>query len=233
MTSPEGRLPAQVETLMLDMDGTVLDLAYDNELWLRRVPEAYAATHGLHPDEARQRLYGWFREFRGTLEWYCLDHWSDRLQFDVVALHREHRAQIRYLPGARESLEALSARSMRLLLVTNSHRSTLDLKHAMTGIGGYFDEIYTSHDLGHPKEDRKFWEALRALEGFDARTSLFVDDSVPVLRSASSYGIRHLRQIMQPDTGRPACEPKDFTGVVSLLELVPGREPAAGARAAV
>lgn len=218
-------MPAQVETLMLDMDGTILDLAYDNDLWLRRVPEAYAATQGIGRDEARQRLYAWYQEFSGTLDWYCLEHWSERLQFDVVALHHEHREQIRYLPGAREFLDGLTARKFRLLLVTNSHRSTLDLKHDATGVGAYFDAIYTSHDLGYPKEERLFWEAMQQREGFDAERTLFVDDSTPVLRSASGYGIRHLRQATRPDSYRPAREPEGFTGVASLLELVSWRAP--------
>lgn len=225
----ERNRPGQVVTLMLDMDGTILDLAYDNDLWLRRVPEAFAAAQGIGQDEARQRLFSWYRQFSGTLEWYCLDHWSERLQFDVVALHHEHRDRIRYLPGAREFLEGLAAREFRLLLVTNSHRSTLGLKHDATGLGRYFDAIYTSHDLGHPKEDRRFWEAMQGLEGFDPESTLFVDDSVPVLQSASGYGIRNLRQVTRPVSDGPDREPEGFTGVASLLDLdTPGRVAAAG-----
>ena len=207
---------------MLDMDGTLLDLAFDNFIWLSRVPEVYADAHGLAPEAARDRLYRWFNELRGSLDWYCLDHWSGRLDLDVVALHREHSDRIGYLPGAREFLAALRQREMRVLLVTNSHRTTLEIKAEVTGVDGFFDRIYTSHDLGHPKEARGFWQTMREEEGFDPERTLFVDDTLPVLRSADGFGVRHLRHVTRPDTGRPPSDGDRFPTIVSVAELLDG-----------
>jgi HAD superfamily hydrolase (TIGR01509 family) len=208
------------ETLMLDMDGTVLDLAYDNFMWLTRVPEAYAEVHGLSGEEARQTLFSWFRQMRGTLDWYCMDQWSERLKLDVVALHHEHRDRIDYLPGARNFLETVAQADIRVLLVTNSHRSTLDLKADVTGLDRYFDQLYTSHDLGFAKEDRDFWGAIREEEKFDPGTTLFVDDTLPVLESANDFGIRHLRQVTRPDTSRPRSASGEFSGIESVRDLL-------------
>jgi len=212
-------IPQGVETLMLDMDGTVLDLAYDNYLWLTRVPEAYAERHGLSAAEARDRLYTWFLELRGTLDWYCLEHWSERLQLDVVALHREHREQIDFLPGALEFLQSLRRDRLRVLLVTNSHRTTLDLKNDRTGLGKYFDAIYTSHDLGHPKEQQAFWLALQEEESLAPESALFVDDTLPVLHSAKAFGLLHVRHVICPDTSRPAQVPDAYPVLESLQDL--------------
>ena len=36
-----------IETVLLDMDGTLLDLHFDNHFWLQHVPVCYAEKHGL------------------------------------------------------------------------------------------------------------------------------------------------------------------------------------------
>ncbi|MDH3864717.1 MAG: haloacid dehalogenase, partial [Gammaproteobacteria bacterium] len=92
----------ECETLMLDMDGTVLDLAYDNYVWKELVPEHYAEAKGLSIDVARNRLYAKYQAIQGDIQWYCLDHWSERLGLDVLELHRGVNHRIDYLPGARD-----------------------------------------------------------------------------------------------------------------------------------
>jgi len=218
--NPSAAVAEGLTTVMLDMDGTVLDLAYDNYMWLTRMPEAYAEARGISTEAARDTLYGWFRELRGTLNWYCLDHWSERLGIDVVDLHHQHRDRIGYLPGARSFLEAAAGGDFRLLLVTNSHRRTLELKAEVTGLQAYFDHSYSSHDIGHAKEDRRFWEAVREAEGFDPATTLFVDDTPAVLHSASRFGIRHLQHVTRPDTTRPNRADQGFPGIESIAELL-------------
>src|SRR3546814_2406990 len=42
--------------VLLDMDGTVLDLAFDNYFWRELVPQRYALKHGLSLDAARAEL---------------------------------------------------------------------------------------------------------------------------------------------------------------------------------
>jgi putative hydrolase of the HAD superfamily len=202
------------------MDGTLLDLAYDNYMWMEHIPAAFARQNALSEDEAKQRLRETFLRLEGKLDWYCLDHWSEALKLDVAALHREQNDRIGFLPGARQFLETVAGHELRLLLVTNSHQKTLDIKAEVTGITGFFDGIYTSHGLGHAKEDQPFWHALAEIEGFDPETSLFVDDNVAVLQSARTYGIRMLLNITRPDTRRPPRRHADFSGIEGVAELL-------------
>ncbi len=205
---------------MLDMDGTVLDLAYDNYMWTHHVPEKFAAANGLKPDAAREHLYAKYNALRGQLEWYCLDHWSDRLGLNIAQLHRDESHRIDYLPGAEDFLKTVHRQDIRVLLVTNSHADTLQIKDEVTGITGYFDDIYTSHALGHPKESQAFWQAMAEEEDFDPATTLYVDDTARVLRSAAEYGIGMLLEVTHPDTTTDPRQDSEFAGVRGVQDLL-------------
>ena len=206
---------------MLDMDGTLLDLAYDNYMWLEHIPAEYARRNSMGAAEAREMLSAKFRSLEGKLQWYCLDHWSEVLDLDVKALHRRENARIRFLPGARDFLQVAQKHDVRVLLVTNSHRDTLEIKTEVTGITDFFDAIYTSHDMGHAKEDQPFWRALHEAEGFDRETTLFIDDNPAVLESARTFGISMLLNVTRPDTRWPAREHRDFPAIESVGSLLP------------
>ena len=204
---------------MLDMDGTILDLAYDNYMWLEHIPAEYARKHAVEDAEARDILAAKTRALEGKLQWYCLDHWSEELELDIQALHRDEHARIGYLPGAREFLDAVLLHEVRVLLVTNSHLDTLTIKTEVTGIAGFFDAIYTSHELGHAKEDQPFWQALHAAERFDPETTLFIDDNPAVLESARTFGVGKLLQISRPDSRHPARANSGFPTVEGVASL--------------
>ena len=208
------------ETLMLDMDGTILDLAFDNYVWLDLVPRRYAAANNLSFEVAREALLERYRAIQGNLEWYCLDHWNERLGIDVVKIHHDVTYRIGYLPGALGFLQSIVGREKRVLLVTNSHPDTLHLKDAVTGLADYFDGVYSSHSYGHPKESQAFWHALREEVDFDVGTTLFVDDSQPVLRSAREFGVEMLVTVTRPDTSKPVRRDSEFLGVESVGDLL-------------
>jgi putative hydrolase of the HAD superfamily len=208
------------DTLMLDMDGTLLDLAYDNYMWLEHIPTVYAQKNDLSEAAAKEKLYGIMKKIQGEWIWYSLDHWSEVLDLDVASLHLDEQHRIGYLPGAKGFLEAVAAHDINVLMVTNSHQHTLDIKAAVTGITDYFDGIYTSHELGYAKEDQPFWHALQDQVDFDCAKTVFIDDNAMVLQSARDYGVGNLLHITNPDTGRPAKQNDSFTGIAGVSDLV-------------
>jgi putative hydrolase of the HAD superfamily len=224
MTSPQQAL-AECNTLMLDMDGTVLDLAFDNYVWKELIPSEFAKLHDMTQEAARAQLFGHYRRMQGKLDWYCLDHWSERLGLDILAIHRTVNHRIGFLPGARQFLETVSQQDRRLLLVTNSHPDTLALKAEVTGVTRFFDAIYSAHGVGYAKEDQSFWHALKEAEGFDAQRTLFVDDTTAVLQSAATFGVSMLVRVTRPDTSElpreDSCDVPGFAGVESVAELLP------------
>ncbi len=205
---------------MLDMDGTLLDLAYDNYMWLERIPAEYARRNSIGEDKAREMLMEKFRCMEGKLEWYCLDHWSAVLDLDVKEMHRREKGRISYLPGAKEFLRAVLRHEVRVLLITNSHSDTLQIKTEVTGITEFFDAVYTSHEVGHAKEDQPYWRAVHAAEGFDPDKTLFIDDNPSVLESARNFGISKLLNITRPDTRRPPRGERGFPTIEGVAALI-------------
>jgi hypothetical protein len=61
--SPANRPPDwnAIDTVLLDLDGTLLDLAFDNYVWMGRIPELYAQANGLSVPEAQAALAPKFR----------------------------------------------------------------------------------------------------------------------------------------------------------------------------
>jgi putative hydrolase of the HAD superfamily len=209
-----------IDTVLVDMDGTLLDLAFDNFFWRELVPRRYAEQHGMSVQAAQSALAPRFAAKVGTLDWYCLDHWTRDLGMDLKSLKREHREHIRFLPGAERFLAAVRARGKKLSIVTNAHRDTFAVKAEHTGIDKLVDGIVCSHDFAAPKESAAFWLALERHAPFDAMRTLLVEDSLAVLAAARAHGVRHTIAIRRPDSREPARTIGDFPGVDGVFELV-------------
>lgn len=212
----------QVETVLLDMDGTLLDLYFDDYFWLEHVPRKYAEKHGLQADDVRGVLLDRYRRFEGTLDWYCLDFWSRELGLDIVSLKEEVDHLIAVQPHVTDFLDRARARGKRCILVTNAHGASLGLKMRRTALDSRLDALVCAHDLGLPKEDPRFWEQLQLVQQFDPARTLLVDDSLPVLQSAQGYGIRHLLAVSRPNTRRPERPAGPFPSIRDFGDLLPG-----------
>jgi len=206
------------------MDGTVLDLSFDNLFWLDALPRHWGERHGIPADEAIPLLRSRFDAKRGTLEWYCIDHWSDELDFDIAALKIAMSGHIRYLPGALEFLGAVRTLGKRLLLTTNAHPISLAVKERQANLARHFDELVSSHEFGVPKERPEFWARLGASHAVDPAQTLFVDDSAAVLEAARAAGVGTIYQLLHPDSTLPPRAPlAGFPGIDSLTALLPPR----------
>ena len=214
-----------IDTVLLDMDGTLLDLAYDKRFWEEHLPRRFAASRGVSVEEAHRLMRPVFESTAGTLDWYCINHWSRALALDIAALKRSTRHELDWLPDARDFLDRVRASGRRLALVTNAHPEILAIKDAHLGIRRRFDAVYSSHDFGVPKEDAQFWGRLATREPFDPARTLFADDNAAVLEAARGHGIRWLYAVRRPVRRAPVRAPNGFAGVESVLELAQDLAP--------
>jgi len=211
-----------IDTVLLDMDGTLLDLHFDNYFWMDHLPRLYAAKHSISEAKSAAHLQAKFHSGKGTLQWYCLDHWSQQLEMDIPALKLEIQHMIQLRPFAIEFLTQLQASHRDVVMVTNAHRKTLELKMANIDITGWFDRVVVSHDLKAPKEDTDFWHKLQAIHPFNPTRTLLIDDTESVLDSARDYGIAHLLTLLQPDSRQQKRLSTRFPGIHHFDEIMPG-----------
>jgi 5'-nucleotidase len=209
-----------IDTVLLDMDGTLLDLRFDNWFWQDLIPAHYARANGLTAERTREVLRPKFLASMGTLDWYCIDYWSRELALDIEAIKRGVHEQVRFLPGALEFLGALKRLGKRRVLLTNAHPTTLAIKNERVDLQRHLEISYSTHPFGAPKEDAQFWPRFHAQEPFDPQRTLFIDDSLPVLSAARDFGIRHLRAVRHPDSGRGAKDTKEFIGIDAVAQLL-------------
>jgi putative hydrolase of the HAD superfamily len=159
----------EIDNVMLDMDGTLLDLHFDNFFWLTYLPEHYATKFPGQEEKARHWLSQQLKDRRGSLEWYCTDFWTKELDIEIIALKHEVSHLINQRPYVIRFLKALAVAKKNRMLVTNAHPKSVELKFSKTQISSLLDCVITSHDYGHPKESQKFWHKFARDYQFDSK----------------------------------------------------------------
>ncbi|HFE37894.1 MAG TPA: GMP/IMP nucleotidase [Gammaproteobacteria bacterium] len=210
-----------IDTVLLDMDGTLLDLHFDDHFWQEHVPQRYAEYNRLSLKAAKNILTPKFKEMEGTLEWYCVDFWSKELQMNIPELKAEVAHLIAIHDGVLHFLTALHQLQKKVYLVTNAHEKVLDLKMEKTQLHHQFDRLISSHSFGLPKEEPDFWHKLVETHFFEPDKTLFIDDSLAVLRSAQCFGIKYLYTIHKPSSHKPSRITTDFPMIHSFFEITP------------
>lgn len=211
----------KIDTVFLDMDGTLLDLHYDNYFWLTHLPERYAQIKSLSTDQAMEKLNYLFTTFHGSLNWYCLDFWAEELDIDLMQLKHEVADRIGYRPNAKRFLLSLNEKARHTALVTNAHRDSIAIKFQYTDLEQHVHDIVCSHDFRLPKEHPGFWSALQETKPFDVERTVFIDDNEAVLACAKASGLKHLFSIAKPDSQKDARMESEFPLLQDFLDVLP------------
>lgn len=211
----------KINTVFLDMDGTLLDLAYDNFFWLTYLPEQYTLKHKCSLATTQAELAKFFHQSKGTLDWYCTDYWSKKLSLDIASLKKNTQHLIQERPDTQPLLNFLKQSNKQIILLTNAHPDSLKIKMKKTGIAHFFDQMISSHSLGFAKEQAPFWQQLEKQLSFDKQQTLFIDDHEPILCTAQGYGIEYLYTMHQPDSKQAPKETMAFPAIVDFRAIIP------------
>lgn len=211
---------ADIETVFLDMDGTLLDKHYDDYFWEHYVPEIYAMKNNLSHPEARAHLLATYKSVENTLQWTDLDYWSERLDLDIAQLKKEISHLVNILPHVLDFFAHMENLGKKVYLVTNAHPKALQVKMDKVPIENHFQRIICSQEVGAAKEQVQFWHKLHAILPYDKTSTLFVDDTEKVLHSAAEYGIQHLIHIARPSSRRDPLHSLHYPSILSFRELL-------------
>lgn len=211
---------SNISTVLLDMDGTILDLHYDNHFWLTHLPLRYSQHHNMSLEAAHKKLRDYYDSVQGTLQWYCLDYWAEQTQLPIKELKKEVEHLISLRDDAHDFLVALKKSGRRVVLVTNAHPESLMLKIEKTQLDQYFDHLYSTHEFGVSKESQLLWEKLQIKEGFNLKHTLFIDDSITILDSAKTFGIKHLLAVANPDSKKAQQTITQYPAITNYQSLI-------------
>jgi putative hydrolase of the HAD superfamily len=201
------------------MDGTILDLHYDNYFWLEYLPLRYSQKMNITFDEAKKKLQANYHAVAGTIQWYCLDYWAEKTSLPIIELKKEVKHLIQWRDDAITFLKALKSVGKTVVLVTNAHPDALALKINETQLDQYFDVLYSTHQFGATKESQILWQRLQEKQKFDCNKSLFIDDNLDILKSAQDYGIKNLLAIANPDSKNITRVITEFPSISSYKKL--------------
>ena len=211
---------SEISTVLIDMDGTILDLHFDNHFWLEHLPLRYSEKMAISLEKAKAKLKKDYLAVAGTIEWYCLDYWAEQTHLPIIELKKEVKHLIQWRDDAIIFLKALKSAGKTVILVTNAHPEALALKINATQLDQYFDVLYSTHEFGATKESQILWQRLQNKQKFDCNRSLFIDDNLEILKSAQDYGIKNLLAIANPDSKKPSRNITDFPSIISYKKLI-------------
>ena len=209
-----------IHTVLLDMDGTLLDLHFDNHFWLEHLPEKLAKKHDVSLQKAKDMMAIEYEQVMGTLSWYCLDFWAEKLDIDIVEAKREIEHLISMRDDSLPFIDALKASGREVILVTNAHPESLSLKVEHTQLDQHIDQLISTHKFAVTKESQVLWQKLQEKLGFDSQHTLFVDDSLGILKAAQDFGIKHLLAVSNPDSKQPTRDIVDYPSIQDYRYLM-------------
>ncbi len=211
----------EIDTVLLDMDGTLLDLHFDYHFWMHYLPKKYAEKNNISIDEADKFIHDKIHSQMGTLNWYCLDYWTEQLDLPVAKLKHDLKHLIKPHPEVLNFLQALHASKKQVIMVTNAHRDSLDIKLEVTKIANYFDHLVSAHDYGKPKEDILIWQHIKQDFPFQAEKTLLIDDNITALTTAKAFGIKHCLAATFVSEKMDKIDPKDFPHFENFTQIMP------------
>lgn len=210
----------QIETILLDMDGTILDKYYDDFFWEVYVPQKYAEKNQITFEEAQKILFAMYKAEEGTLNWTDINFWSQKTGLDIPTLKKEIDHLIAPHPDSEEFLEKINFNGNKVYLVTNAHNWVMELKLKKTGFYRYFQHCFTSFDIGYPKESLKFWKVLFDKTGINPNKTLLVDDTEQILHTAKNSGIKYpILRAISSSKAKPKNS-EHFLTIKSFRELL-------------
>ena len=176
--------------MLVDMDGVILDNTYDNNFWQNQIPGVISKNKNISFEDAKRLAVQIFNYKKNTKDWYDVDYWSNMLNVDIEAEKRSSISfdRIQLYEGVTKTLNKLKD-NFRLILITNAHRKTLNIKLEKYDLSPYFENMICAHELHYVKENIQLWYMLKSRFKLDYTKTLLIEDTINNIKVGLSAGI--------------------------------------------
>lgn len=176
--------------MLVDMDGVILDNTYDNNFWQNQIPGVISKNKNISFEDAKRLAVQIFNYKKNTKDWYDVDYWSNMLNVDIEAEKRSSISfdRIQLYEGVTKTLNKLKD-NFRLILITNAHRKTLNIKLEKYNLSPYFENMICAHELHYVKENIQLWYMLKSRFKLDYTKTLLIEDTINNIKVGLSAGI--------------------------------------------
>lgn len=149
--------------ISFDMDGTLVDSEFTDWVWLHGIPKLYAEKASIPFEEAKHFVVEeYLKVGEGAIEWYDIKYWFSFFQLETSwkDLMRQYADKIKILPDVRDILDRLRE-ECSIILTSNAGREFIDVEMEVTGLGRYFDRIFSAtSDFGMVKKTAEFYRRI-------------------------------------------------------------------------
>jgi putative hydrolase of the HAD superfamily len=179
-----------IDCMLVDMDGVILDNTYDNNFWQNQIPGVISKNKNISFEDAKRLAVQIFNYKKNTKDWYDVDYWSNMLNVDIEAEKRSSISfdRIQLYEGVTKTLNKLKD-NFRLILITNAHRKTLNIKLEKYDLNPYFENMICAHELHYVKENIQLWYMLKSRFKLDYTKTLLIEDTINNIKVGLSAGI--------------------------------------------
>ncbi|KAE9527815.1 GMP/IMP nucleotidase [Testudinibacter aquarius] len=205
-----------IDTILFDLDGTLIDLHLDAYFWKQLVPQTYADKEGLDAQTCHARIQQLYRDIEHSMQWYDIDHWAKTLDLPIREMQRQHALNTQVRSGVYPLLESLQKLDKQLILLTDSHPFSLQVKMDNCNLSSYFEQLLSSHQFQRPKMHSALWQSVYQHCQLNPDRTLLIDDMEPVLDQAKSNQMAYTLGITTPDSQQP---PKQFNNHPSITDF--------------
>ncbi len=165
--------------ISFDMDGTLVDPEFTDWVWCRGIPTLYAEKTGFSFEEAKVFVEREYRKVgEGAIEWYDIKYWFDFFQLDKSwkVLMEHYIDKINVYKDVNHILERLKNR-FPLVLTSNAGREFIDVEMEATGLGKYFDHIFSAtSDFHLVKKTADFYRRICEILEADPHEVVHIGD---------------------------------------------------------